>query len=150
MTEEYENQHENLHHSKELAKRLLDFCEFLPLWSAVMTTSFNFGNITETSASSGSPFNEIKNRIFKHRTLPLRLDDFLKVHTESTIGAMNLLGSKQKIGDQKSLSQTACNQKKRTLGKEEIENWRGEGVEDKKKINKKELCNCRSYNIVRQ
>lgn len=45
-----------------------------------MTPNFGFGNITETSASSESQFNDLKNRVFKHITLPIRIDRFLTTH----------------------------------------------------------------------
>lgn len=35
-----------------------------------MTTIFKYGKTTESSASSESLFNDLKNRAFQHKTLP--------------------------------------------------------------------------------
>lgn len=84
---------DNHQHNKKIAKRLLQFCKLLPCWTAVMVPFFDFGNITQTSASSESQFNDLKNRVFKHTTLPLRIDKFLITHINSFTDTMNLVAS---------------------------------------------------------
>jgi len=56
-----------------------------------MVPIFGYGNITETSATSESLFKDLKSVIFKHKTLPLRLDDFFITHVNSIIGPLNLI-----------------------------------------------------------
>jgi len=84
---------DNHQHNIKISKRLLKFCKLLPCWTAVMIPFFGFGNITHTSASSESQFNDLKNRVFKHTTLPLRIDRFLTTHINSFTGTMNLIAS---------------------------------------------------------
>ncbi|KAL5237442.1 hypothetical protein ACI65C_004852 [Semiaphis heraclei] len=74
---------DNHQHNIKISKRLLQFCKLLPCWTAVMVPFFGFDNITQTSASSESQFNDLKNRVFKHTTLPLRIDRFLTTHINS-------------------------------------------------------------------
>jgi len=76
-----------------IAKKLLDFCKLIPTWSAIMVLIFKYGNITETSSTSGSLFNDLKINVFKHKTLPLPIDQFLKIHVNSIIGSMNMIGN---------------------------------------------------------
>lgn len=84
---------DNHQHNIKISKRLLQFCKLLPCWTAVMVPFFGFDNITQTSASSESQFNDLKNRVFKHTTLPLRIDRFLTTHINSFTGTMNLVAS---------------------------------------------------------
>ena len=67
---------DNLYQCPALAKQILVFCEYLPLWSAVMTSYFSHDNITDSSASSESRFNDLKNRVFRQEVLPIRIDEF--------------------------------------------------------------------------
>lgn len=58
-----------------------------------MVPIFNFGKLTETSATSESLFNDLKTNVFKHKTLPLRIDEFIGIHINSIVGAINLIGA---------------------------------------------------------
>lgn len=87
----HKGDHDNLHHSKNLAKKLLKFCHLLPTWSAIMNPIFKYGSPTESSSSSESMFNEIKNRWFTTDTLPIKVDKFVSKHIDLSLGAMNLM-----------------------------------------------------------
>lgn len=91
--------HDNMQFCPSIGKKLLDFCKLIPCWSAIMVPIFNYGNITETSATSESLFNDLKSNVFKHKTLPLRIDQFIKIHTNSISGSMNIVGSKLGISE---------------------------------------------------
>lgn len=78
----------NAHYNKDISKKLLNFCKLLPCWSAVMIPFFKYGNIIESSSTSESMFNDLKNRIFQHKTLPLRLDEFVQDHISSITGSV--------------------------------------------------------------
>jgi len=52
--------HDNMHFNEPLAKKLKDFCKFIPIWSAVMVSIFEYGKTTESSAASESLFNDLK------------------------------------------------------------------------------------------
>lgn len=91
LTSNLTGDHDNMQYSPSLAKRLLNFCKYITCWSALMVPIFEYGSLTETSASSESMFKDLKSIVFKHKTLPLRLDDFLVIHVESIIGMMNLM-----------------------------------------------------------
>ncbi|KAF0684254.1 Uncharacterized protein FWK35_00038407, partial [Aphis craccivora] len=86
--------HDNMQYCPMIAKKLLQFSKLIPCWSAVMVSIFKYGGITETSASSESLFNDLKNRTFKHKTLPLRVDDFIQIHID-ILGSMKIVGAKQ-------------------------------------------------------
>jgi len=89
-----DGEHDNMQFNPNIAKKLLDFCKLIPCWSAIMVPIFKYGNITETSTTSESLFNDLKTNIFKHKTLPLRIEQFLKIHINSIIGLMNIIGCK--------------------------------------------------------
>lgn len=90
----------NAFHNKSLPKRILDFCKLLPCWSAVMTPIFKYGDITESSSTSESLFNDLKNKVFQHKTLPFRVDEFVHDHLSYITGSMNIIGAKLKVNDQ--------------------------------------------------
>jgi len=90
----------NAFHNESLPKRILDFCKLLPCWSAVMVPIFKYGDITESSSTSESLFNDLKNRVFQHKTLPLRVDEFVHDHISYITGSMNIIGAKLKVNDQ--------------------------------------------------
>jgi len=58
-----------------------------------MVPIFEYGFLTETIVSSESMFKDLKSIVFKHKTLPLRLDDFFITHVDSIIGMMNLMNT---------------------------------------------------------
>lgn len=91
---------DNMQFCPAILKRLLDFCKLIPCWSALMVPIFKYGNLTETSCTSESLFKDLKTIVFKHKPLPLRLDDFLKIHINSILGSMNILADKTGYNDQ--------------------------------------------------
>lgn len=78
--------HDNMQYDPSIAKKLHSFCKLLPCWSAVMVPIFGYGNITENSATSESLFKDLKRVVFKHKSLPIRIDDFVSTHITSIIG----------------------------------------------------------------
>lgn len=91
LTSNLNGNHNNMQYSPPLAKRLLNFCKYITCWSAVMVSIFGYGNLTESSATSESMFKDLKSIVFKHKTLPVRLDEFFKTHVESIIGSIHLI-----------------------------------------------------------
>jgi len=87
-----------------IAKKLFNFCKLIPCWSSLMVPIFKYGNTTE------SLFKDLKTVVFKHKSLPLRIDDFLKIHINSIIGSTNILTTKKKY-QYKSLSNDSLNSK---------------------------------------
>lgn len=89
-----------------------------------MVPIFKYGGTTESSSTSESLFKDLKTVVFKHKTLPLRLDDFLKININSIIGSTNMLASKRKY-EHPSLSNDSLHSKKETketLEEHEVEN----------------------------
>ena len=82
----FEGDHDNHQYLPSLVKTIVKFMKFLPLWSGIMIPEFKFGSTTASSTPVESNFNNIKNRVFKHVTLPIRCDDFLKIHIKSLEG----------------------------------------------------------------
>ncbi len=83
----------------EVAVHIKKFSKLLPLWSAIMTPTFGYGSLTASSAASESGFDDLKNRVFKHKTLPVRLDSFIENHLTSIIGEINLIKPKCSVED---------------------------------------------------
>jgi hypothetical protein len=71
-----------------------------------MIPIFKYGNLIETSRTSQSLFKDLKTIMFKRKLLPLRLDEFLKVHINSMLGSLNILARKQTVQYKKS----SCNE----------------------------------------
>lgn len=88
--------YDNMQFYPSIAKRLLDFCKLIPCWSALMVPFFKYGNKTESSSTSESLFKVLKSIVFKHKSLPLRLNEFLEIHINSIIGSTNLIRGKIK------------------------------------------------------
>jgi len=68
-----------------------------------MVPIFKYGHFTESSCTSESLFKDLKTVIFKHKALPLRLDKFLKIHINCTLGSMNMLADTTKYDEQTTL-----------------------------------------------
>ena len=83
--------HDNMQWDPLIAAKLLEFSKLLPLWSAVMTPIFGYGSLTASSAPAESRFNDLKNRVFQHMSLPLRVDKFIETHVTSILGELNLM-----------------------------------------------------------
>jgi len=137
--------HDNMQYDPSIAKKLNSFCKLLPCWSAVMTPIFGYGSLTESSASSESLFKDLKRVIFKHKTLPIRIDSFVNTHITSIIGDNCMIQSKiiqndLKI-DTKNLNSLKNEFKKNVddnysevdADNNALENWRGLGEPEKKR-----------------
>ncbi len=92
---------ESAHYCPVIAKKIVELTKYLPLWTGIMVPVFGYGHKTETSAASESTtFNDIKNRIFRHENLPIRVDKFIENHIACNLG--------QEILQKKKLLQTAA------------------------------------------
>jgi len=87
---ENDDEHDNMQFNPSIAKK---FCNFIPTWSALMVPIFKYGDITETSSTSESLFNDLNTNVFKHKSIPLRIDQCFKIHVNLIIGSMNIIGS---------------------------------------------------------
>jgi len=127
--------HDNMQYSPRLAKKVLEFSKLIPCWSTVMVPIFGYGNLTESSATSESLFKDLKSVIFKHKTLPLRLDDFFMTHVNSIIGLMNLIAptclkrpcQKSENEDKEPQSKVKTVKNSADLDEDNVENWKGLG-----------------------
>ncbi|KAK5649722.1 hypothetical protein RI129_000751 [Pyrocoelia pectoralis] len=79
---------DNFHYCPDFAKDLARFLKSFLLWSAVLVPVFNYGNHTETSTHVESYFNDLKNRSFANKQLPLRVDKFFVAHYRAIQGMM--------------------------------------------------------------
>lgn len=57
-----------------IAKILLDFCKLIPCRSLLMVPIFKYENKTESSSTLESLLKDLKQIVFKHKSLPLKLD----------------------------------------------------------------------------
>lgn len=92
-TKNEEGSHENLYYCPSVIPNILNLCAYLPLWTGIMCKKVGFGTIPPSSAPIESQFNDLKHRVFKHSSLPMRIDDFLKHHTKSLDGTAKLVYS---------------------------------------------------------
>lgn len=60
----------------EFGKKLIKLCSTFPIWSNVMVDVFFCPNITASSAPVESDFNNLKNRILKNESKPMKIDRF--------------------------------------------------------------------------
>lgn len=78
-----------------VAENLIAFSKTIALWSSIMHKYFPLSPTIASSAAVESSFNNIKNRTFKHITLPATVEEFLKIHIQSNFGAVKLIENKQ-------------------------------------------------------
>ena len=64
--------------------------ELLPLCSCTHSDQFGFGRVPASSALE-SDFNDIKTRFLKNKTLPMRIDDFIREHVDYLSGKLKLI-----------------------------------------------------------
>uniref|UniRef100_A0A2S2QSI1 NOF-FB transposable element protein n=1 Tax=Sipha flava TaxID=143950 RepID=A0A2S2QSI1_9HEMI len=84
----YENN--NYHFLPSFTKSFITFLRTYPLWSAIMTKHFNVSQLTASSASVESYFNDLKNRSFHNEKLPIRTDKFIYKHLKEIEGMLKL------------------------------------------------------------
>lgn len=123
---------DNMQYDPNIGKKLVAFCKLLPCWSAVMLPIFKYGNITKTSSTSESLFQNLKSIVFKHKQLPVRIDEFLEIHATSILGSNNIIKSNYEH-DKPHKSKEISSDSFCVIEKEQdIENWMGLGVTKKK------------------
>lgn len=70
---------------------------YFTLWSCIDRGRLEYRGIPASSAVCKSEFENIKKVLLDRESLPIRLDDFLKLHVEKYItGHMNIFGSRHK------------------------------------------------------
>jgi len=57
---------------------IVNTMKFFPCWSGIMRHYFGYGTEAASSSRIESNFNQLKNRLFKNESLPLRIDMFLE------------------------------------------------------------------------
>lgn len=102
-----------------------------------MVPVFGYGNRTESSASSESLFKELRVDIFREERLPIRLDDFIRIHIEAIQGHTNLVIARQ----QKTDLQAKKEERGIRRSPEAEENWRGQNNPEPITKAKKLTCN---------
>lgn len=86
--------HDYLYFLPAISPLLLKLCTYIPLWSGVMCKLFNYGDNPPSSTAIESQFNDLKNRVLKHvNYMPMRIDDFLKIHIQSINGTMKCINA---------------------------------------------------------
>lgn len=74
-----------------LIRDLIGDMKLLPLWSAIMTSFFEHGGETISSAAVESSFRTTKHLIFRSAELPTYIDVFVQTHLDSREGCMLLM-----------------------------------------------------------
>jgi len=138
--------HDNMQYDPSIAKKLNSFCTLLPCWCSVMTPIFGYGSLTESSVSSESLFKDLICVIFKHKTLPIRIDGFVNTHITSIIGDNCMIQSKIIQNDLKTDTKNLNslknelkmnvddNYSEEDADNDALENWRGTRKKRKKPI----------------
>ena len=85
---EKETEELNAYYCPEVAKKLK--IPYFPLFSDVMPSKFGYGSIRPTSAAVESEFNDLKNRVLKDTSTPLRVNMFITIHLSSFPGKLKI------------------------------------------------------------
>ncbi|KAL5237552.1 hypothetical protein ACI65C_004962 [Semiaphis heraclei] len=78
----------------DFGKNMFKLCSTFPIWSNVMMDLFGCPNITASSAPIESDFNNLKNRILKNESKPMKVDRFVVTHLNSLNGSMKIAQDK--------------------------------------------------------
>lgn len=78
----------------EFVSEVLKISATLPMWTALMCQYYPFSKRIGSSASSESNFNQLKNRLFSDKQLPLRADDFVLEYVKRANGHLTLVSSR--------------------------------------------------------
>jgi hypothetical protein len=71
-------QFDNAQFLPSLESCIVNTMKFFPCWSGIMRDKFGYGTETASSSRMEGNFNQLKNRLFKNESLPLRIDSFLE------------------------------------------------------------------------
>lgn len=71
---------DNFHYLPDFSISLLKLLWIYPLWSAIVIKYFNISELTASSSSVESYFNDLNNRTLHGDNLPLRVDKFVCKH----------------------------------------------------------------------
>jgi len=81
---------DNFHYLPEFSTSLLKLLRTYLLWSAIIIKHFNVNELTASSSSVDSYFNDLKNRSFHNDNLPLRVDKFVCKHIKEIDGMLKI------------------------------------------------------------
>lgn len=88
-----EGDDDNAHFFPELAKKLMDDLQWMPLWSCIARPKFGYGRIPASSAPVEGHFSIVKNQIFKFCSKPIRPDNFIENYLKYLEGNMKIVSS---------------------------------------------------------
>jgi len=77
--------------------RLLEDINTFSLWSNVCRDDFGYGRVPASSAAVEGEFNKLKNNIYKNENLPIRIDEFLRIHLDYLHGKLKIVELLQKV-----------------------------------------------------
>lgn len=83
--------HDNAHWMPMMTDRLIRDIKWFPLWGNVRRNDFGYGRVPASSASVESEFNNIKSRLLKHCSTPMRVDDFVEKHMQYINGHTKII-----------------------------------------------------------
>lgn len=86
---------DNAHYFPPLAERLLKDVNMFPLWSNVCRDDFGYGRVPASSAAVEGEFNKLKNNMLKNHNLPIRIDEFLKIHLDFLHGKLKIVDAEE-------------------------------------------------------
>jgi len=66
-----------------------------PLWSCVCRDDFGYGRVPASSAAVEGEFNKLNNYILKNYTLPVRVDEFIKIHLDFLHGKLKIVDAEE-------------------------------------------------------
>lgn len=82
---------DNPYYMPELVNYLMDDMDTICLWGCVCHQKFGWSGKPTSSAGVESDYNNVKNRIFKGLSLPIDVDEFIKIHTRHLEGKLYLI-----------------------------------------------------------
>jgi len=75
---EVEGEFDNAQYIPELVPLVVNSMKFFPCWSSIMVGIFGYGEKKISSSRVESNFNNLKNRVFKKKVMPIRVDNFVE------------------------------------------------------------------------
>lgn len=73
-----------------LADKIINDFRLYPVWSCIGVKRYGYGRVPATSSSVESDFNIVKNHLLKNCTLPMRADEFVKIHVDFLNGRLKI------------------------------------------------------------
>ena len=127
----------NAHFNIKLAEKLIHDCKTIPLWSCVVRDEFGFGRVPASSAPVESEFDQIRNHVFKGKSL-LRSDVFVTKHLEYIRNYNLIVSARNKVKEKEAEKEAEKEVEKEAEKEKETQKEQTALAEKEKEVKKRE------------